>query len=176
MDFGRALTEIGSFLDKQSHSWALVGALALTAYGIARTTLDLDLLTESEAQEELVDFLEALGYETLHCSRGYSNHSHPQAELGRVDVIYVRAETRDRLFAAARRLPGPRGLEIAIPKPEHLAAMKIQAMKNDPDRTLQDLADIRQLMELPGVDRQHIRDEFERHGLLEHYEEITRLG
>jgi hypothetical protein len=42
------------------------------------------------------------------------------------------------------------GTTLLVPRPEHLAAMKVQAMKNDPSRTFQDLADIQALLSLPG--------------------------
>jgi hypothetical protein len=31
---------------------------------------------------------------------------------------------------------------LPVPRPEHLAAMKVQAMKSDPGRTLREMADI----------------------------------
>jgi hypothetical protein len=172
MDFGRILEELARFLDARDHRWALIGGLALAAYGLARTTLDLDVLTEAEAQDDVVAFLEGLGYETLYRSSGYSNHEHPNPARGRVDLVYVRGETSEQLFTAARRRSGPRGMEVPVPKPEHLAAMKVQAMKNDPARTFQELADIRHLLGLPGVDRGEIRGYFEKHGLLDRYREI----
>jgi len=57
-----------------------------------------------------------------------------------------------------------------------LAAMKIYALKNDPSRTLQEMADIQFLLRLPGIDEEEIRAYFERSGLLERYLEIKRLG
>jgi hypothetical protein len=39
-----------------------------------------------------------------------------------------------------------------VPKPEHLIAMKVQAIKNDPRRAFKDLADVQALMRLPEVD------------------------
>ena len=45
-----------------------------------------------------------------------------------------------------------------MPKPEHLAALKVTAMKNDPARAFQDMADIRFLLTLPGVDRIQIKN------------------
>ena len=59
-----------------------------------------------------------------------------------------------------------------MPKPEHLAALKVLAMKNDPARTFQELADIRFLLTLPGVDRQEVRAYFERYGLEESFHEL----
>jgi hypothetical protein len=149
----------------------LIGALALAAYGLARTTLDLDLAVEARAQDDIVRFLESEGYDTLYRSEGYSNHLHRSAAGGRVDFVYMDPTTSDLLFRDAREFPGRAG-QILVPKPEHLAAMKVLAMKNDPSRTLQDLADVRFLLGVPGVDRDEIRGYFVRHGLEERFDEI----
>ena len=172
MDFARVLESVCGFLDEQEVRYAVVGGLGLAAYGMARTTLDVDLVVDGEAQEELIVFLSGLGYRTLHRSEGYSNHEHPDPDWGGVDIVYVRGETSERLFAGTRTVLGPRGRELPVPRPEHLAAMKVLAMKNDPTRTFQELADIRFLLELPGVDRGEVRGYFERHGLAERYREL----
>jgi hypothetical protein len=65
---------------------------------------------------------------------------------------------------------------LPVPRPEHLAAMKVQAMKNDPGRTLQEMADIQFLLQVPGIDEVEVRGYFERAGLLERYHEIKRLA
>ena len=57
---------------------------------------------------------------------------------------------------------------------EHLAAMKIHAMKNDPSRAFQEMADIQFLMTLPGVDRDEIRAYFDKSGQLERFHELER--
>ena len=64
------------------------------------------------------------------------------------------------------------GVEVLVPRPEHLVAMKVRALKNDPSRKLQDLADIQRLYALPTVDREEIRVYFDRLGLTELYDEI----
>ena len=61
-----------------------------------------------------------------------------------------------------------------VPRPEHLAAMKIFAIRNDPARTLSELTDIAYLAGIPGVDGGSIRREFERHGMGESWNEIER--
>ena len=43
---------------------AVVGGIALAAYGLPRLTLDLDLVVEARAQDDLIQFLESLGYKT----------------------------------------------------------------------------------------------------------------
>jgi hypothetical protein len=172
LNFGIVLGTVASFLEEKGYRHAMIGAVALAAYGHLRTTQDLDLIVESSAQNDLIHFLEARGYETLHESSGYSNHSHPDPAWGRVDFVYVSGETSDKLFAASRRLRAPGEIEILVPKPEHLAALKVVAMKNNPKRELQDMADIRFLLTLPGVDRIEIKDYFEKHGLKDRFDEI----
>jgi hypothetical protein len=172
MDFATVLGLIKNRLERSDHPVALVGGLGLAAFGITRATLDLDLLVPASAQEEVVDLMEGLGYETLYRSSGYSNHLHPDDRFGRVDFIYVRGDTRVRIFENARPVEGPGGVDVLVPRPEHLAAMKVLAMKNDPDRRLRELADIALLLRVPGVDREAVREQFERHGMLESWREL----
>ncbi|MCB1033564.1 MAG: nucleotidyl transferase AbiEii/AbiGii toxin family protein [Acidobacteria bacterium] len=174
MDFGQNLEDLRTFLDGRQRRWALIGGVALAAYGFARTTLDLDLVVDADAQEEIVRFMEELGFKTLYCSTAYSNHLHADPVRGRVDFLYVRVPTSDRLFAEAEERKGPRGIPVRVPKPEHLIAMKVLAIKGDPSRTFQDLADIRFLASLPGVRHDQIRRQFERHGLLDRYRDLER--
>jgi hypothetical protein len=132
-------------------------------------------VTVREAQPGAIEFLEGLGYETLHVSPGYSNHSHPDPSRGRVDFVYVSGETSRLLFEGVGRSLKVGTWEVPVPRPEHLVAMKVHAMKNDPERTFQELADIRFLMSLPGVDRLEIQKYFEDAGLRDRYDEIERL-
>jgi hypothetical protein len=175
VDFARALDEIGAFLDQAGHPHAVVGGVALAGYGHPRMTLDLDLVTDAAAQDALIAFMESRGFETLYRSTGYSNHLHPDRRRGRVDVVYVRGETARRVFAELRTLPGPGGRAIKAPKPEHLIAMKVQAMRDAPERAWQEMVDIAHLLGLEGVDRAEVRGYFEKNGLLARWEEIDRV-
>jgi hypothetical protein len=167
VDFAGVLATLTGFLDGSSARYALVGGHALAALGIARTTLDLDLIVDASSQAALIAFLDAEGYETLHRSGGYSNHLHPDRQRGRIDLIYLRGKTADRLFEGCEHRIGPGGVSIPVPKAEHLIAMKLHAIHNDPSRRLRDLADVRSLLALPGVDRAAVREQFEKRGLRE---------
>lgn len=171
MDFQEVLRDVEGFFVRGGFRRAIVGALALHTYGFQRATADLDFVIDGAARDSLVPFLEARGYETLHASAGYSNHVHADPAKGRVDAIYVDQETADRLFAGCRaaRIGS---IDVLVPRPEHLAAMKVHAMKNDPSRTFLELADIQFLLGLPDVDRDEIRGYFERAGLEERFHEL----
>jgi hypothetical protein len=139
-----------------------------------RATSDVDFVTDSGARSQVVQFLEANGYETLYLSEGYSNHLHDDPAFGRVDFVYVSGETGRRLFEGAVSGRLIAGRRVPVPRPEHLAAMKVHAIKNDPQRRHQELADIRFLMSLPGVDRGEIRGYFESSGLGGLYDDLER--
>jgi hypothetical protein len=161
-------------LEEKGRRYALGGGLAMAAYGLPRTTLDLDLVVDGESQEELVRYLESIGYQTLNRSAGYSNHVHREPGMGSVDFVYLAGETAEKVFSAAREVPGPGGRPVLVTSPEHLAAMKVLAMKNDPARTFQELGDIRHLIAVAGADRQAVREQLARHGLEERYRELER--
>ena len=172
MDFVGTLAAIAAFLEERELGYALVGGLALAAYGGTRTTLDLDLAVDGDGQDDVIRFMESLGFETLYRSSGYSNHLHADEQWGRVDFVYVRGDTREQLLGGARLHAVVGDLEVLVPRPEHLAAMKVLAMKNDPGRTFQELADIRFLVQHPGVDVEEVRQCFEKHGLEGRFSEL----
>lgn len=172
MDFPASVRRVRELCSEQGAPLAVVGGLALQAYGVPRLTVDLDVLTTVDCQDRLVRALEADGYTTLHRSSGYSNHAHRDPKKGRIDVVYVDAATAAKLFEAARHFELFPGIEVAVPSPEHLIAMKVLAMKNDPQRRLQDMADIQRILRATRIDPEGVREYFATHRLLELYDEI----
>jgi hypothetical protein len=175
LDFERILREVAKFFEREGFNYAIIGAFALHAYGRSRATRDLDFVAESQAQQNLIAFLETMGYETLHVSSGYSTHLHRDPAMGRLDFVYVSSGTSQQLFGSAQRLLVLPGMSVPVPRAEHLAAMKIHAMKNDPKRTFQEMADILFLMQLPGINKMEIRRYFEKQGLSDRYDEIQKI-
>jgi len=172
VDFPRVLGEVARFLDAQGARWGIAGAVALQAYGLTRATTDLDFVVDQTIKAELARFLESLGYETLRITEGFSNHVHREEVWGRVDFIYLDATTSQKLFARAEKRTIFPGFDAAVPRPEHLAAMKVQAMKNDPGRLFKEMADVQLLLQLPGVDVQEISGYFEKQGLKDYFDAI----
>ncbi len=174
MQFGTVLDRITKHIEQQGQRWLMAGGLAMQAHGSSRTTQDLDLVVDASAQADLLAFMESLGYRTLHASAGFSNHLHADSAFGRVDFIYVDRETADQIFPGAATLAWE-GRSLPVTSAEHLIAMKVHAMKNDPSRTFGELADIQHLMRQPAVDRTRVRRYFEFAGLLDRFDELLRL-
>ncbi len=172
MKFEKILPQLVSFFKDTKCNFAMVGAFSLHAYGLSRSTADLDFITELRCQEGLVHFLEGLGYETIYRSSGYSNHVHPISSMGRLDFIYIYGKTAETLFSETKKTLELCGCKVPVPRPEHIIALKVLAMKNNPSRTFQEMADIQFLMDLPGIDDSMVKESFKKWGMLERYNEI----
>jgi hypothetical protein len=160
------------FLIREKLDYAVIGAFALYAYGYTRATRDIDFITRSEYQEKIVGYLESLGFKTLNRSEGYSNHLSPLGSA-RIDFVYINGETANIIFGALQKKSFFEDSEMPVVSPEHLIALKIFAIKNDPDRKFRELADIREILKNTQVDRDQIRQYFRDYGLEDYYNEIA---
>lgn len=174
MDTQNVLHFLRELLAARGHPFALAGAFAVNAYGMARFTSDIDLVVPLAAQQLLVDGMETRGYETLRRAEGYSNHLHRDPLLGRVDFIYVDAATAAKLFPQCRKTTLGDLSDVLVPRPEHLIAMKVHAIKSNPPRRLKDLADIQYLLRNAGANVDEARGYFEAAGLRGDWDEITK--
>ena len=173
MDIARVLSVIRPFFEERAEPYAIVGGLALLAYGAPRATFDVDLLAPRGTRDDFVAFLEAQHFTTLSLQAGFSNHQHPEPALGRLDVIYVSGTTAAAVFAGCEGKTIAPGIEVPVPRPEHLVAMKVQAFAKDRTR-YSDLADLQFLLSLPELDQAQARGYFESAGLSNYYDELRR--
>ena len=174
MKFDEVLRRFSGFFEREGIRYALAGGLALHAWGHSRFTHDIDFAIDGAHRARVVAFTESIGYRTLHVSPGYSNHEHADEDFGILDLIYLYDDTADRIFAEATRRFVAGDVQAPVIKPEHLIAMKVQAIKNAPRRVSIDVPDIEYLLTLPGVNREAVRDYFDRAGLLRIYDVITK--
>ncbi len=174
MNFKNVILALVDYFESQQIEYALAGAFALKAYGYVRATQDIDFVVRQESQYAIIQFLESLGFETLYRSKGYSNHRHPLSGLGQIDFIYVSGETATAVFSEAQERSILREVRLPVVTPVHLVAMKVFAMKNDPRRRFREMADIEFLTSLPEVRIEEVKIYFEKHGLLEDFEQITQ--
>jgi hypothetical protein len=173
MDVSRVLDLVRPFFESRAEPYALVGGMALLAYGAPRATFDLDLLAPRRTQDDLVAFLEARGFTTLSIQPGFSNHQHSDPALGRVDVIYVSGTTADAVFAGCSQKAITAAVQVPVPRPEHLVAMKAQAFAKDGTR-YSDLADLQFLLSLPDLDPVEARGYLDSAGLGDYFDRLRR--
>ena len=172
MTFKKTFQVLIDFFERERIDYALIGAFALKAYGYTRATQDVDFIARQKDQKKIIINLESLGFETLYSSTGYSNHLHPLSGLGRIDFVYVKGDTAESIFKEAVRILLFDNLTVPVVRPEHIVALKVFAMKNDPDRALREMADIKELLSLPEINLQEVREYFEKYGQMERYYDI----
>ena len=167
VDLRRLLGIVSAACEGAGARWAVIGGVAMNAYGHARTTHDFDVASEGGRREEILRRLQGEGFQLLNDVPAFSNLLHPDRSLGRLDFLWMDERTAERVFLEVRTLP-VEGLDsIPVASPEHLVAMKVQAVASRPTRVFRDGADLQFLLEVPGIDDNRVREFFEAAGLLE---------
>lgn len=175
MQFDRVLSTFAAFFEREKIRYALIGGLAVHAWGRSRPTHDADFAVDGSSSTPVIAFAASLGFMTRYTSSAFSNHEHTDPDWGHVDFMYLNGPTADAVFSAVSLKEIVPGRPIPVASPEHLAMMKALAMKNFPHRALYEGEDIRTLLEVPGIDRQAVRDYFARHDLLDLFDAIEKL-
>ncbi len=170
MNFRKVFETLVSFFEKKDIDYALIGAFALMAYGYARFTRDVDFIVRKEDKGQIIAFIESLGYETVYVSEGFSNHVHPISSLGRIDFLYISESTAHKIFSEVRRLKLFKNINLPVASPEHIVALKVFAIKNDPERLHSEMADIKALVDMNIVSEDTVKRYFKKWNLVDLYE------
>ena len=127
--------------------FALIGGLALQAEGLARTTLDIDLLILSQEAEKIKAIMQRGGYELRHESSDVLNFCSKNRDLGRVDFLLAHRKYATAMLKRAKLKEVQAGFfKVRVLAAEDIIGLKVQSSSNDPTRMLQDMADIEQLI------------------------------
>ncbi len=132
----------------------VIGGHAVNAYGHLRTTVDADFLVRADDLPAWREILESFNYRWRGGSEAFAQLDPPLAEVTAlpVDLMLVSRETFRKLAIDARELAFG-ATRLLVPRPLHLVALKLHAMKNDERRRLgKDLSDILQIIRLCGID------------------------
>ena len=167
MDLRKLLSVVGAACDAAGARWVVIGGIAMYAYGHARNTFDCDVASENRCRMEILRGLQEGGFRLLNDASAFSNLLHPDRELGRLDFLWMDEKTSDKIFREARRIAVGADLMIPAASPEHLVAMKVQAISSSPTRVFRDGEDLQFLLSIPEIDDNRVREFFEAAGLVE---------
>lgn len=123
----------------------LIGGRALEAHGVVRFTKDVDFLVATEDIPAVFAVLTKAGYRKLAENAIFSRWQHPSRIVDDVDVMYVNAATFAKLLeGSVIHQLGRVGLRV--PSVPSLIALKLHAMRSNPDRLEKDGRDIAELL------------------------------
>ena len=118
---------------------ALIGGLALATLGVNRATADVDFLIDGGDRERAQASLLGAGY-TLTTQSPEVLHFDG---VGKLDLLLANRPLSKTMLASAQVFP-QHGIKCL--SAEDIIGLKIQAYKNNPQRELQDKADIQALI------------------------------
>lgn len=130
----------------------LIGGFALNRYGVSRQTADVDFLITRPDYEKARGILRKSGYQEDHCREHFARLRSPDVFYLDVDFLFVDEQTFLRIQQEAQRVV-LEGREFLVPSVDHLVALKLHAIKNNPSgREAKDLLDIVLLIQVNHMD------------------------
>jgi hypothetical protein len=159
--------------------YLLIGGHAVNYYCEPRATLDVDLLVRKAEQLRWAEFLKNEGFTLKHDGGNFLQFSPPYGVEWRLDLMLVNDQTFEKLKAGSRGVE-LLGIRTLLPKPEHLIALKLHALKHGhSERFEKDFGDVISLLRAAKLDARSelFRTLNEQFGSPDIYERILeRLG
>ena len=149
MDFKTVTSSLLQRFNERGVRYGLMGGFALGLWGVARSTVDLDFLVHRDDLAKIDGIMKDLAYECKFMSENVAQYTSPLDRYGEVDFLFAfREASRGMLERSVEKKIFGAELTIRVLIPEDLIGLKLQAIKNNPSRRGQDMADIKALCSL----------------------------
>lgn len=152
-------------LHRNSVRFLLIGGRGLEAHGYVRNTIDVDLLVPLDELDLLTRVLNGFGYVMTAESPVFSRWRAADPIDEDLDLLYVDPSTFAKLDADAMPM-GNGEIPARVPSIAGMIALKLHAMRNNPDRRPRDSLDILALLQRNprALDLAELRALCERYG------------
>ena len=173
----KVLDRITERANERRLDFVLVGGHAVIVHGYGRTTFDLDLIVRRTDQAAWSGLLLGLGYVAQHEGPTFLQFNARPNEPWPVDLMFVNAETFDKLLAAAKRVEIGKS-SVPVASLMHLIGLKCHAIRHGhPGRVVKDMDDLLHLIEINqlSLTEPALREIVLKFGTTELYEKIERV-
>ena len=138
----RVLKIVADNLIEKDIPYALIGAFAMSLYGLPKFTADIDLLTDGRFQPLISSIMKRLGYTCYQMTKSFAQFDSELGVFGKIDFMFVStADGRDILEKSTLVKDELLGDHPVI-QPTDFIILKLMAMANNPERISKDEADI----------------------------------
>jgi len=175
MDFKLVLERLLTAFKEQNIRYALMGGMALGAWGVPRGTVDIDFLVHNEDMDKVDLIMKGLGYKCHHRTENVSQYLSPLQVFGEVDFFHAfRTHSLSMLKRTEEKKMFDGSISVCVLKIEDLIGFKLQGMVNNELRQAIDLSDIESLMAINSkvLDWNLIREYFELFNRLELFNKL----
>lgn len=142
------LRVINRNLSENNISYALIGAMSLSMYGLARYTSDIDILAEETARPLILSILKRLGYDCFQQSDSFAQFDSELGVLGKIDFMFVSTPDGKEILRNKIMVEDPLTGQFPVVQPTDYIVLKLMAIANNPDRSARDEADIISVLEI----------------------------
>ncbi|MGQ9615123.1 MAG: nucleotidyltransferase [Spirochaetota bacterium] len=146
MDFELVIKSVIKDFKEYKINYALIGGYAFGLWGVSRNTFDLDFLIDKKYRNELKNILAKYYYDVKYETENVAQFISDLKPFGEIDVIYAFRKISLEMLGRALEETVFEEIKIKVLLPEDLIGLKLQAIKNDPDRYHSDLLDIKELI------------------------------
>jgi len=147
MDFKLVLEKLLTAFKEQEIRYALMGGFAMGLWGAGRTTVDVDFLVNRDDMQKVDAIMSQLGYECKYRSENVSQYVSPLKIFGEVDFLHAFREASLQMLQRAEEKEVFGMIKIKSLIPEDIIGLKLQAIKNNPERQQSEMEDIMFLVE-----------------------------
>jgi hypothetical protein len=159
------MKELICHLNFKEIPFLLIGGRGLEAHGYVRNTKDVDLLISLHSKDAIATSLRELEYACIAETAIFSRWRSPNPISDDVDLLYVDSGTYAKLASDAIKMEfGPE--TVSVPSVMGMIALKLHAIRNNPDRRHRDVSDIRAVIGLHRntIDSDAVKSLCERYG------------
>ncbi len=155
----KILSIINRRFQEEQTPFAVIGAMALGAYGLPRFTADIDLLAKDENRSAVTKILTEMGLNCVQETAAFARFDSEMGVYGTADIMYVTSsdgeEILERRISVTDELMG----DYPVIQPDDYIVLKLMAIANDPTRQARDEGDIAAL--LKHIRQKSLPDVFE---------------
>jgi len=152
MDFKTVTENLLSAFEAEEIRYALIGGFAMGAWGVPRSTVDMDFLIHKNDLQKVHSILTKMGYKCRYQTENVSQFVSSLKIFGEIDILHAFREiSLGMLQRAEDKKIFNESMTIKVLKVEDLIGLKVQAIANDPSRKPIDLPDIESLMKTYGA-------------------------
>jgi hypothetical protein len=140
------MKEVLSAVVQSGIPFLVIGGQGLSVHGVQRDTVDLDCLISVEEGSKITEYLLRHGFEEIAHFESFTRFRHRSLVYPYLDIMAVDRATWTKLSAGSQ--PGPLfGYPVRVPSVLHYVALKLHAIRQNPERVDKDRLDIVSLIE-----------------------------
>lgn len=142
MDFKKVFKTIFTELNNNKIRYALIGGIALGLLGSDRVTKDIDILVDNKDKEKIKNILNKNFYNLFYESENVLQFVSDLKIFGEFDIIIAKNKYTKNMLKRAKIIQINNSIKLYLLQPEDIIGLKLQAIKNAPERYNKDIEDI----------------------------------